>query len=404
MTPLLTGLPEVVDALVQAEKDVVANVPRINSALLEAEGLRYLARLFSAGALTQIEAGDPAYPQLVPFVSTWITWGGTNPDSDYFYAAVHPDYTYRIRGRRGAVHLLTFESFAGRFDDMARITACDMRLDVQGGPGNIAFEPDGSFEIVVSAARPDGEGPDGNWLRIPDVPGHLLVRYCWYDWEVTDRPWVTIERDGAVYPPELPTVEAMEQRLASFAGFLRQGPQMCGLATEMYFNRPPGTVQFPPWSLHGDDHEQLSFQDQLYGQGHFALGPDEAVILEVALPESPYWSFNLSSPYLENTDWHLRQNSINGHQAVVDADGVFRAVVSAADPGVPNWLDTGGQATGIIQSRFLLPSAAPEVTLRTVGLSEVRAALPAGTPVVTPGQRQEAVRRRVLAVQRRAQR
>ncbi|HVW31273.1 MAG TPA: hypothetical protein VHL53_01930 [Acidimicrobiia bacterium] len=393
-------LPEVVDALVQAEKDVVANVPRIDAALLEAEGVRYLARLFSAGTLTQIEAGDPAYPQLVPFVSTWITWGGTNPDSDYFFAAVDPAYTYRLRGRRGAVHLLAFETFAGRFDEMARISACDMRLDVAGGgPGNIAFEPDGTFEVVLSAT----EQP-GNWLRIPEVPGHLLVRYCWYDWDVDDRPWVTIERDGAVYPPALPTVEGMEQRLGSFVNFLRQGPQMCGLAAEMYFNRPAGTVQFPAWSLHGDDHEQLSFQDQLYGQGHFAIGPDEAVIVEVALPESPYWSFNLSSPYLENTDWHLRQNSINGHQAVIDADGVFRAVISAADPGVPNWLDTGGQPTGIIQSRFLLPSAAPEVTLRTVPLAEVRAALPADTPIVTPAQRQEAVRRRVLAVQRRAQR
>jgi hypothetical protein len=391
-------LSDVVDALVQAEKDVVANVARIDSALLEAEGVRYLARLFAAGALTQIEAGDAAYPQLVPFVSAWITWGGTNPDSDYFYAAVHPDHTYRLRGRRGAVHLLAFETFAGRFDDMARISACDMRLDVQGGPGNLTFDADGTFEIVLSATP-----QEGNWLRIPDVPGHLLVRFCWYDWEVTDRPWVTIERDGATYPPPPPTVESLEPRLDSFVDFLRQGPQMCGLAAEMYYGRDPGSVQFPNWSLHGDAADQLSFQDQLYGQSHFTLGPAEAVILEVALPDSPYWSFNLSSPYLENTDWHLRQNSINGAQAVVDADGVFRAVVANADPGTPNWLDAGGQTTGIIQSRFLLPKSAPEVTLRAVPLADVRAALPAATPVVTPAQRQEAVRRRALAVQRRSQ-
>src|SRR5205085_153199 len=137
---------------------------------------------------------------------------------------------------------------------------------------------------------------------------------------------------------------------------------------------------------------------------HFTLGPDEAVLLEVALPASPYWSFNLSSPYLENTDWHLRQNSINGRQAVVDPDGVFRAVICAADPGVPNWLDTGGQRTGVIQSRFLLPAAMPDVRLRTLPVADVRAALPAATAVVSPAERQDAVRRRVLAVQRRSQR
>jgi len=394
-------LAELADALLRAEKDVVACNLRIDSPLLEVEGVRYLTRMFSAGELTMLEAGDPAYPQLVPFVSNWITWGGTNPDSDYLYAAVDPRYTYRLRGRRGAVHLLAFETFSGDFDDMARIAACDMRLAVAGGPGNIEFGPSGEFEIVLSATP-----QPGNWLRIADIPGHLLVRSCWYDWAEPDRPWVTIERDGATYPPPPPGLEEIERRLGKFGEFLRQGPQMCGMAAAMYYCRDAGKIEFPPWSLHGDtdlDH-QLSFRDQLYGQSHFTLRPDEAVLVEVALPASPYWSVNLSSPYLENTDWHLRQNSINGHQAVVDADGVFRAVISAPDPGVPNWLDTGGQATGIIQSRFLRPSSPPDVTLRTVPLAELRAALPAETAVVSPSERQESVRRRVLAVQRRAQR
>jgi hypothetical protein len=244
-----------------------------------------------------------------------------------------------------------------------------------------------------------------NGLRIPYVPGHLLVRFCWYDWDAADRPSVVIERDGAPFPPPPPTVDGLERRLERFADFLRQGPQMCARAADMYYGRDPGSVVFPPWSLHGDTdlEHQLSFHDQLYGQSHFALGADEAVLLEVAVPASPYWSFNLSSPYLENSDWHLRQNSINGHQAVVDPDGVFRAVICHSDPGVPNWLDTGGQTTGVVQSRFLLPASTPEVSLRTVPLAEVRAALPDATPVVTPQQRQESVRKRVLAVQRRGQ-
>ena len=363
----MTTMTELLDALAKAESDVVSGNLRINTPLLQAEGVRYLTRLFSAGALTQIEAGDPAYPQLVPFISPWVTWGGTNPDSDYLYATVSPEYTYRLRGRRGAVHLLAFETFRGDFDDMAKVAACDMRLDVAGGAGNLEFGPRRRVRDRPQRRPSEWRRKAGNWLRIPDIPGHLLVRYCWYDWEEPDRPEVTIVRDGAEYPPPLPTLEAMDRKLDRFADFLRQGPQMCALAAAMYFSRDPGAVEFPPWSLHGDTEieGQLSFQDQLYGQSSFHLRPDEALLLEVALPASPYWSVNLSSPYLENTDWHLRQNSINGHQAVIDDDGMFRAVVSSADPGVPNWLDTGGQAAGIIQSRFLLPSAPPQIRLRT---------------------------------------
>jgi len=376
----------------------VSTVPRVESPLFRAEGHRYLARMFAAGALTQLEAHDPAYPQLVPFVSTWVTWGGTNPDSDYLYAAVHPDYTYRLRGRRGSVHLFAVETFAGDFNDMMKIQACGMGLDVIGGPSNLSFGPDGEVDIVLSQKE-----HEGNWVPIPDVPGHVLLRFCYYDWEVGDRPELVIEREGADYPPPPVTAEELECRLGLLLEFIRQGPQTCARAAEMYFAGDPGSVRFPPWSLEetADYDRQLSFRDQLYGQGHYTLDDGEVVLLESTVPVSSYWSFNLSSPYLENSDWHLRQNSINGHQAVVAADGRFRAVIAHEDPGVPNWLDTGRRPIGIIQARFLRPSAMPEVSLRTLPADRVRDALPVDTPVVSPRERQESVRRRILAVQRR---
>jgi hypothetical protein len=386
------------DALAGAEKDIVEGCSRVQSPLLRAEGLRYLTRLFAAGALTELEASDPAYPQLVPFVSTWITWGGTNPDADYLYAALHPDYSYHLRGTRGRVHLFAVETYAGDFTDMARIQACGTRYDVLGGPGNIAYGPRGEFDIVLSR-----EEREGNWLPIPDGAAHLLVRSCYYDWDVTDRPHVVIEREGASFPPPSATVDAMTGRLERFLQFLRIGPQICAKAADMYFSADSGTVRFPPWSLQGDpDYEhQISLRDQLYGQGHYQCDAGEAVLLEVAVPPCPYWSFNLSSPYLENSEWHLRQNSINGHQSVIDSDGVFRAVIAHEDPGVPNWLDTGNHTAGIIQGRFLLPACTPQVTLQVVPLSQLRDRLPVDTPVVSPEARHEALRQRALAVQRR---
>jgi hypothetical protein len=244
----------------------------------------------------------------------------------------------------------------------------------------------------------------GNWVPMPDGRGHLLVRSCYYDWDIADRPVVTIARDGAPYPPPRARPEDLEASYERLERFLSGAPRICAFAAEMYFRGEPCTVRFPPWSLAGsDDYDsQISMRDQLYGQGWFECEPDEAVILEVQVPRSPYWSFNLSSPYLENSDWILRQNSINGHQAVVDADGVFRAVIAHADPGVPNWLDAGGRTVGIIQARFLLPDAQPTVAGRMVKLADVGAALPANTAPVSPEERRAAIERRMLAVQRRS--
>ena len=54
----MTTMAELLDFLAKAESDVVSGNLRIDTPLLEVEGVRYLARMFSAGALTQIEAGD----------------------------------------------------------------------------------------------------------------------------------------------------------------------------------------------------------------------------------------------------------------------------------------------------------------------------------------------------------
>src|SRR3546814_3501739 len=49
--------------------------------------------------------------------------------------------------------------------------------------------------------------------------------------------------------------------------------------------------------------------------------------------------------------WVNNHSSLNDAQARVDKDGLFRAVISAQDPGVPNWLDTAGNASGAVQGR-----------------------------------------------------
>src|SRR3546814_3725852 len=93
---------------------------------------------------------------------------------------------------------------------------------------------------------------------------------------------------------------------------------------------------------------------QAYYEGAYDLADDEVLISEVRIPDQvSYWSLILTNELYETTDWYNNQSSLNDVQAVVDSDGVFRAVISARDPGVHNWLDTSGYPRGAIQGRWV---------------------------------------------------
>ena len=114
-----------------------------------------------------------------------------------------------------------------------------------------------------------------------------------------------------------------------------------------------------------------------------------------------YRSLILTNELYETTDWYNNHSSLNHTQAAPDKDGKLRIVVSARDPGVPNWLDTAGHRKGLIQGRWMECDSQPVPTVTKVKLSEVRSHLPADTGTVTPQQRQAIIReRRAAQVQR----
>jgi hypothetical protein len=59
----------------------------------------------------------------------------------------------------------------------------------------------------------------------------------------------------------------------------------------------------------------------------------------------------------------------------------LEAVISATDPGVPNWLDTAGYTKGTIVGRMMDCSSEPTTpTVTKVKLADVRKDLPADSP------------------------
>ena len=92
---------------------------------------------------------------------------------------------------------------------------------------------------------------------------------------------------------------------------------------------------------------------------------------------------------------------MNGFTARTDADGLFRTVISAQDPGVPNWLDTTGLRTGIIQARFEGCDSWPEFKTSVIKVADVRSHVPADTPMITAEQRDASIRVRRKGAQMR---
>ena len=388
---------ELVDSIREAANVVLAQHP-IDTELEAAEAARYLARLVAAGSMIEVENHDPAYPHLTQIESPWMQWATLNPDCCYLHAPLDGQYEYRLFGRRGSAHNFDVEIYGGDNAQVADLKVCggrDHRLD---GTGTLAVGAGGEIEIVLSAK----EQP-GNWIAIPPGPSFVAVRQYFYDWDNEEPADLFIERIGATYPPPAPTAEQYAERLDLLNQWLRFTTMGWAHGIKRCLSAPGGSVPFPPMTLGKDrDHgDQIGFRGLYYGQGHFRCQPDEAVILEVKPPACTYWSFHLTNIHWESLDWVVRQTSLNGHQAVLDDDGVFRAVIAQRDPGVPNWLDAADHTTGLITGRYLSPDSVPEAALTMVPFDQVRAHLPELTPVISAQDRSETLRQRMHSVRRR---
>jgi hypothetical protein len=79
----------------------------------------------------------------------------------------------------------------------------------------------------------------------------------------------------------------------------------------------------------------------------------------------------------------------------------LRIVISARDPGIPNWLDTAGYAQGLVQGRWAECDSPPVPSVRKLALAELRKFLPADTPTVSHEERERIIRERRAAMQQR---
>ena len=358
-----------------------------------AEGFRYLTRLLAAGIVVCIESADPDYPEFGRMVDHSMKWGLDCPDCLYLYATVRGDATYRISGNRGTANHIDIQVNHGHFAS-GSISAWGTIASLSGL--ELAVEPDGSFELILS---PDEQG--ANWLRLDPNAEFVLVRQYFNDWEHERPADLIIERVDAQYPAPPPRIDQIAARFERLSAWLERSGALWEQMSKAMLNLSPNTLAV---SLPKDSDARAGMRGQAYGIGNFHCAPAEAVIVEFTPPPCHHWSLSLANWYWESLDFASRQTSLNASQAILDRDGVLRAVIAHEDPGVPNWLDTAGNSRGTIAARFLLADSPPEPKLRTVQLADLRSELPSDTPHISAAARAEMLDRRRRAVLRRYRR
>ena len=100
--------------------------------------------------------------------------------------------------------------------------------------------------------------------------------------------------------------------------------------------------------------------DASYAMGAYALADDEALVIRGRSPECAFWNLCLWNRFLHTYNSDYDRVTINGSQVEYDDDGSWTIVVSARDPGHPNWVATQGHPDGMLWFRWFHPAATPD--------------------------------------------
>lgn len=330
------------------------------------------------------------------FLPSELSWGLPAADFTYRWGSIDGTHTYRIWGKRGTTCWLHCQLNAGFWGDEECKALAALDLD------RIEYGPGGTFEIILSPER-----HEGNWIKLNPKARNIViqVREIWVDWEKETGSELHIEcldrlEDAIVDLDE----EEVADRIRKAARFIDNNIAFI-LRSNAAVTEHGGykSDRFGLLSLIApkDRTDQGGNPEAYYIDHFYDIQPGEALIIECAMPQTMYWSIQLSTMFWQNLDHTYRQSSLNQLQALADHDGKVRIVLSLEDPGVANWLDAQQPGMGLAQWRWYRTDRCEIPTVRKVALADLAQELPAGTRMVTPAERAEAVRRRERSSLRR---
>lgn len=376
---------------------------------------------YAMGAAFQQQLLNPMTPTVVTQVAPPHTWygqrvGGSrilydNPDTVYRFMGVNMTSTYVITGRfTGALPADTnFSVLTG----LSGITADNL------SSRQIDIGPDGSFTITVSG-DPAAAG-QRNHLQMTSDTTLIAVRNTLSDWNTQPPMTLSIERltgpRNSLFAQlggfAIPGLGPMVTRSPLLTGLVSLIPPMkepplalrgvftavimaLGLGQESKYIKVATTAadtgtRVGPNVLRNPTRNAEFLATQLQSAGYFNLADDQALIVTISPGNARYFTVPVTNLWTITDNYWDEQTSLNNAQAVANPDGTYTFVISPTDPGVHNWVSTGGLNKGTISIRFqdldLTSSVTPTLTSQLVAVSALGSALPLTTTYVTPAER-----------------
>jgi len=338
-----------------------------------AEGYRWITRISSLAQEWFIEKSDPLHPQLFQSQTEYRKLLVDNPDVRYGFCALDDSRTYRLVGTRGdAAYIgLTFGTPVGKGAVGGRTgTTTQAHID------QFDLGPNGEVDILIAPADQMPDPAPENSVVLEPGTGQVAVRETFFDrWndKVSD---LRIELVGDVPSPVL-GVEEIAAKL-EFAGLFVQFVTATAINmwhdSENNMNHFGGTAGAEHVAAQDDEVRSHSNAEMTYHGGRWSLGEGEALVVTVHDPpnEFLYWGLTTTTAWMESLDYRYTTTNLNNHTAKRSSDGDWRLVISPVDPGVANWLDTGGRLEGYMIVRWVLADNPPHPTCELVPIESLR--------------------------------
>ncbi len=316
----------------------------------EAVYRRFTLHVLHHSLLFWLEA-DPQRPRFTEWHRPNRKLLGDNPDSLYYGTVVDPTRSYRIRGNTAGACYTSFTVESGTADG-----AMSQKLGYTLNDSEFDIDPSGNYELI---AGPGAEGR--NRLRLDPDAGSITTRH-YFEWKDSVGLNPNVHIPLIIEPlddPGPPRVAGDEETAASIRRvirFLRANTvdwRASGVAPA-WVAPEPNTFTNPPAD---DSNRAIGFAaaDNVYRSGRWDLAEGEALVITGRFPRCRFANVVLWNQHMATPPYNRRQVSLNRAQTVCEPDGSFRMVVAHEDPGVANWLDTGGLSRGTVFWRFLLP-------------------------------------------------